>query len=270
MKFRIVGPLPCKAAMDVLKALTFGTNPDALLYTLPVRREIPDSVKVIASCTTGVQHLDGFKGDVISLAGDPILDTITATAEHTIGLIWAVTRGMNALCFTEWDRTKYPGGRMWSRMTLCVVGKGRLGRMVERMALGLGFTLTDDLGAADIVSLHVDLNDTTRGMVDDQFVARMKMGAYLINTARGEIIDHRALLIGLKGGKIAGYAADVLSHEFDADFDWRRHPLLMARAAGLNIVLTPHVGGSTLDAWEITQTHIAEKLVDYARAHSRP
>jgi phosphoglycerate dehydrogenase-like enzyme len=268
LKFRIVGPLPRKPAMDVLKALTFGANPDALFYTLPIRRDIPESVTVIASCTTGEQHLEGFKGTIISLANDPILETITPTAEHTFGLVWAVTRGVRALCFTDWDRTLYGGDRMLSKMALCVVGKGRLGKMVERIALGYGMTLTDDLGQADIVSLHVDLNETSRAMVNEQFIARMKMGSYLINTARGEVIDERAVLIGLKGGKLAGYAADVLSGEFGPDFDWRQHPLAWGRQAGLNIVLTPHVGGSTQDAWDLTQTHIAEKLVAYARAHS--
>lgn len=270
LKFRIVGPLPCPAAMQALRGLTFGANPDALYYTRPLRKPIPDGVAVIASCTTGIQHLDGFKGEIISLAGDPILETITPTAEHTIGLIWAVTRGIKALCYTDWDRTQYGAARMWSRMTLCVVGKGRLGKMVETMARALGFAIVDDIGAADVVSLHVDLNPTSQAMVNEAFVARMKMGSYLINTARGEVIDERAVLIGLKSGKLAGYAADVLSGEFADGFDWREHPLAIGRAAGLNIVLTPHVGGSTQDAWEITQTHIAEKLVDYARAHSRP
>jgi D-3-phosphoglycerate dehydrogenase len=182
-----------------------------------------------------------------------------AVAEHTIALMWAAARDLahmdRAVRQGTWEPRE---GVQLSGKTLGVIGLGGIGREVARIAAGMGLEVTawnrtkladspvplvdlDTLLArADIVSLHLVLNDETRGLIDGARLARMKRGAILVNTARGALVDEPALLGALKDGTIRHAALDVFHNEpLKAD-----HPL----ASMANVTLSAHAAFRTPEA----------------------
>ncbi|MGA8613775.1 MAG: NAD(P)-dependent oxidoreductase [Xanthobacteraceae bacterium] len=181
----------------------------------------------------------------------------TAVAEHAIALMLAASRDV-----AQMDRLIRSG--TWSTQegvqlrgkTLGIIGLGGIGREVLRIGRGLGMEviawnrtkqaderlveLDELLARADVISLHVALNDDTRGLLGSAQVARMKPGVILINTARAALIDETALLEGLRSGRIRHAGLDV----FHAEPLRRDHPL----AAMENVTLTAHAGFRTLEA----------------------
>lgn len=179
------------------------------------------------------------------------------TAELTWGLILALLRNIpreeRALHQGRWQTTLGVGAR---GKTLGIIGLGRLGSIVAGYGKAFGLdvigwsrNLTDaraaELGIkrvgkdelfshADIVTIHVNLNDSSRGLVGAAEFARMKPTAYLVNTSRGPIVDEGALLAALKGRRLTGAAIDVYDHEPVT----KDHPLLQLD----NVVVTPHLG----------------------------
>ena len=146
--------------------------------------------------------------------------------------------------------------------TLALVGSGAIGGAVARIAEAFGMRvvraavpgsptqagrtpLAEALPTADVVSLHCPLTDATRGMVDARFLAAMKPGAILINTARGALVDEGALVVALAAGTLGGVGLDVLSVEPPpAD-----HPLCDPRAPwAARVVVTPHIGWGAIEA----------------------
>jgi glycerate dehydrogenase len=163
--------------------------------------------------------------------------------------------------------------------TLALVGSGAIGGAVARIAEAFGMhvvraavpgsptpagrtSLTEALPDADVVSLHCPLTNATRGMVDARFLAAMKPGAILINTARGALVDEGALVAALAAGKLGGAGLDVLSVEPPpAD-----HPLCDARAPwAARVVVTPHIGWGAIEA----RRRLAAVATDNVRAFLR-
>ena len=158
--------------------------------------------------------------------------------------------------------------------TLVLVGSGAIGGAVARIAGAFGMRvvraavpgsptragrapLADALPGADFVSLHCPLTDATRGMVDARFLAALKPGAILINTARGALIDEAALVAALAAGKLGGVGLDVLAVEPPpAD-----HPLTDARAPWASrVVVTPHIGWGAIEARRRLAAEATENL----------
>ena len=176
-----------------------------------------------------------------------------ATAEMTIALMLALTRRV-----TEGDRFLRRGdawrwaptfmlGRGLAHMTLGIVGYGRIGQAVARLAEAHGMnvvhsvSLDELLGGADIISLHVPLTDHTHHLIGERELGLMKPTAYLVNTSRGPVLDEAALARALAEGRIAGAALDVFEREPDVQ------PALL----GLdNVVLVPHLASATHEARE--------------------
>jgi D-3-phosphoglycerate dehydrogenase len=171
-----------------------------------------------------------------------------------------------------WDRARFPGVELEGK-TLGVVGLGRIGRQVARRALGLGLrvlaydpfvapdrvrelgieavqSLPELYAASDLVTLHVPLNDATRGLLGAEAFALMRDGVRIVNAARGELVDEDALVEALEAGKVAGAALDVFAREPYAG------PLL----AFDQVVVTPHLAGSTTEAQDRAGTVIAEQV----------
>jgi glyoxylate reductase len=186
-------------------------------------------------------------------------DVLTgATAELTLALLLALLRRV-----AEGDRF-VRGGEQWAiaptfmlgtgleGKTLGVVGLGRIGREVARLAgcFGMrvvhssrsgGLPLGELLAEADAVTLHCPLTAATRHLIDEEALRRMRPTAVLVNTARGPIVDEDALVRALERGELAGAALDVYEHEPAV------HPGLVGRD---DVVLTPHVGSATTEARE--------------------
>lgn len=237
-------------------------------------------VRTIASNTTGSDHVDvayckehGIR--VITLENDPIRYELTAVAELTIGLIIALTRNLiparQSVLDGKWDRYPFGGPKMLSKMTLGILGVyGRLGVMVRELAeafniqvigwdtlypVPMGYDFI--LGNSDIVTIHIPKKGN-EGFCNKEFFQKMKEGSYFINTSRGEIVDEDALLWALETGKLRGAATDVLAGEFAPGFDVKSNKLVKYAQTHDNLIITPHIGGSTEDSWAMTEKRIME------------
>lgn len=205
-----------------------------------------------------------------------------AVAELTFALILALVRKI-ALADRSMRQGRWPkhelGGHLLRGKTLGIVGAGSIGRRVgelgaawrmrvlgcttriseaRRLAYAeVGITLTDldtVVAEADILSLHTPLDATTHQLVDAELLARMKPGAYLVNTARGGVVNEAALRDALARGHLAGASLDV--HETE------REGTIPPLAEFPNVVLTPHIGGMALES----QREIGERIVEIVRA----
>lgn len=114
---------------------------------------------------------------------------------------------------------------------------------------------------AEIISLHLHLNDETRGMLGEKEFSLMRDGVYIINTSRGAIIDENAFLKALKSGKVKGAGIDVLSEELDANIS----DIELVKYAKIhdNLIITPHIGGCTYDAQEKSSYFTVEKMIGF-------
>jgi D-3-phosphoglycerate dehydrogenase len=252
------------------------------------------ALRVIGSNTTSTPHIDEKAASergiqVFSLKNDiAFLESITATAEFTWSLILSLTRNTEraaqSVISGKWSRWEFGGEKMLSRMTIGIVGMGRIGKIVTRQAHGFGmrvlfydpfveahehaekmdsiFELAQHI---DILSIHVHLSPDTTGLINDKVFKAMKPQAIMINTARGAIVDTASLINALNSGQIAGAAIDVLDDEFEQSFSLAvtDHPLVQYAKAHSNLIITPHIAGSTRDAWHLTQRHTIEKMIDF-------
>jgi phosphoglycerate dehydrogenase-like enzyme len=213
--------------------------------------------------------------------------TATGVGEHTMALILAVMKQVvlahNALVQGRWLQwTLRPLTRDLDGKTLGLIGFGRTGRATAQRALGFGvrllahdpyITLRPEerarfggielvprerlLREADVVVCHVPLTAETRHMVDREFLARMKPTAYLINISRGGVVDQDALVEALRARRIAGAGLDVFTPEPLTP----GHPLTTLD----NVVLTPHVGAGTLDAFRTKMRFAFANILRFAR-----
>jgi D-3-phosphoglycerate dehydrogenase / 2-oxoglutarate reductase len=238
-----------------------------------------ERLRVIARAGVGVDNIDveaaTRKGILVLNA--PESSTIAA-AEHTIALLLALARRIPqahaSVAAGEWAREQFVGTEL-SGKTLGIVGLGKIGSEVARRAFAFGMRvlahdpyvteerarrLGVELGSwervlreSDVLSLHVPLGEGTRALIGAPELESMKRGAFLLNCARGGLVDEDALLQALIAGTCGGAALDVFAEEPPA----RRHPLL----AHPRVVVTPHLGGSTLEAQRSIAVDIAEQVL---------
>lgn len=252
-------------------------------------------LRAVVSPTTGLDHLDlaaleGRGVAVLSLRGETeFLRTVTGTAEHAWALLLALVRRLPAAAAAartgDWDRDRFRGRELAGK-TLGVVGLGRLGSMVARYGTAFGMrvvaydpyldpwpsgaapervaSLAALLAEADVVSLHVPLDDGTRGLMGSVALAAMKPGAVLVNTSRGSVVDEAALVEAVRSGRLAGAALDVVAGE-TAPGGAAASPAVAFASADDRILLTPHIGGATLESMENTEIFMAEKLARWIR-----
>ncbi len=255
-------------------------------------------LRLIATATTGLDHIDleyarqrGIK--ILSLRGEEkFLNTITSTAELACALMLNLVRGVSAAAETvkqyQWNRNQFRGHSVVGK-TLGIVGFGRLGRMMARYGAGLGMKVVAHdpfvaqkifqkhkvssasfknlLKLSDIISIHVHLDSTTENMFNGAVFKQMKPTSYLINTARGKIINEKDILAALKRKIIAGYATDVLADEISFGKVFGPHPLVEYAQEHNNILIVPHIGGMTFESRAATDIFIARKVVAWARKH---
>tara|TARA_R100001082_G_C4343434_1_gene151195 strand:- start:211 stop:1152 length:942 start_codon:yes stop_codon:yes gene_type:complete len=221
---------------------------------------------VILTASTGLNHIDcdfcrinGIK--VFSLKNDhnTLLKNLPSTAELSFGLMLSMLRKIpNAFADVQqgnWCYDSHMGHQLQGK-TIAIIGYGRLGGMMNNYCKAFGMnTIIHDppkkknnlkkiFSDAEIISLHVHASKNTRNMINLNFLNKMKKNCYLINTSRGEIVNEQDVITFLQSGKLKGYAADVITDEYG-----NRHnsPILKGIKSGLNILITPHVGGMT---WE--------------------
>jgi len=231
-----------------------------------------DRVRVVGRLGVGLDNID------VAACAARGIEVIPATganaesvAEYVIAAAMVLLRGAflstPSLEAGEWPRQALSQGREVSGKTLGIVGFGSIGRLTARKAEALGMRVlsydplvaeatTRDLDAllaeSDVVSLHLPLTDQTRGLFDASLLARMKPGAVLVNTARGGIVDEAALAALLRDGRLAGAALDVFERE--------PLPAGSPLAGAPRLILTPHIGGLTLESNERVSGLIAERV----------
>jgi D-3-phosphoglycerate dehydrogenase len=237
-------------------------------------------LKVIGRAGVGVDTIDVEAATErgVAVLNAPAGNTVSA-AELAFALLLALIRKVPAADRSmkegQWDRTRFGGIELY-RKTLGLVGAGRVGGEVASRARAFGMrvlaydpylseeaarsleveltTLDTVLREADVVSLHVPLTESTRGLLGEKQLALLKPTAVLVNAARGGVVDEAALARLLAEGRLAGAALDVFEQEpLPADHPLRRLP---------NVVLTPHLGASTEEA----QLNVALEIAESVRA----
>ena len=234
------------------------------------------------SVGTNQVDLEAARGRGVPVFNAPFSNT-RSVAELTIGEIVMLLRKITDRSISAhgggWDKSAEGSFEVRGKV-LGIVGYGNIGSQLSTLAEAMGMrviyydqtdrlrhgntepvdSLHELLGSADIVSLHVPETPQTAGMIGAEQIAAMNPGSYLINNSRGTVVDLDALAAALKSGHLAGAAVDVFPVEPASNSDRFVSPL-----QGLpNVILTPHVGGSTEEAQERIGAEVARKLIDYS------
>ena len=239
-------------------------------------------LRVIGRAGVGVDNIDleaaTHKG--IAVMNTPGANAV-AVAEQTLGMMLSMARHLcraDALMHAgKWEKKSLQGTELRAK-TLGIIGLGRIGMEVARRARAFGMELIghdpfvsvavakeqgirlaelDELyAAADYITLHVGLTPQTTGMINQASIAKMKKGVRLVNCARGELVNEADLAQGLETKQVAAAALDVFTEE----------PLKNSPLTALeNVILTPHVGGSTFEAQEAVGVQIAQQVKEYLK-----
>jgi glyoxylate reductase len=267
-------------SQDELKRRLAGKQGLICVVTDKITPEVLDAgreLKVVANIAVGYDNIDvaaaKSRGIVVTNTPDVLTE---AVAEITWGLIFSITRRI-----VEGDRlVRRRGWKGWALdfmlgtelggKQLGIIGRGRIGRAVAAKAPAFGMqvvfaahsgekpkqgemSLDELLVTSDVISIHTPITAANRHLIDRKALARMKRSAFLVNTARGPIIDEEALAWALKERLIAGAALDV----------YEREPEIVAELLELeNVVLAPHLGSATRE----TRTAMADMAVRNAVA----
>ena len=238
-----------------------------------------DRLRVVARAGVGVDNVDveaaTRRGVVVANA--PQSNVITA-AEHTMALLLALARNVpqahKSLTGGAWDRSKFSGVEL-NEKTLGILGFGRIGQLVAHRARGFGMrviaydpflaadrfrelgvdraaTPQDIYAVADFITIHLPKNKETEGFLNAAAFAQMKDGVRILNVARGPLVVDEDLQAALDSGKVAGAALDVFRVEPVTD-----HPLF----AYPNVIVTPHLGASTVEATDRAGYQAAEQAI---------
>lgn len=254
---------------------------DALVFTMePMNARVLDAamrLKVIARPGVGYDNVD-----LDAATRNGVIVTVAAGTNHqsvadfTFGLLLAATRGIpkaaESVRQQGWERVT--GTEVWNKK-IAIIGLGRIGKEVARRARGFDMEVVvvtrnpdhefarqhgiryvsseEALREADFVSLHAPLTPDTENLIDARAIARMKPGAYLINTSRGGLVDEQALADGVRSGHLAGAAVDVLRVEGAGS------PSPLIGVPG--IIVTPHMATFTRESIERVSMSVARSVV---------
>ncbi|MDY4762302.1 NAD(P)-dependent oxidoreductase [Streptococcus thoraltensis] len=259
------------------------------LYTtqLPVDKEMIDAgtnLKIISTHSVGFDHIDidyaKEKGIVVANSPEAVM---VPTAELAVSLMLASMRQVafldRRLRDGEWVNTSLPAGlsQGLSGKTVGIFGFGRIGQEVAKMVQAFGAKViynkrnplskakeealqvsyrdfADLLAEADVISLHAPATDETKGLFNAEIFNKMKTGVFLINTARGSLVDEEAMIAALKSGKLSGAGLDVY------EVEGQSHPELTKLE---NVVMTPHSGSATWDARIKLSREAAQNIISY-------
>lgn len=231
-----------------------------------------DNIDITAATEAGVLVLNSPEGNTAS------------AAEHTIALMFAIARQVPAADASmkqqKWERSKFMGSELFNK-TLGVIGLGKVGSRVAHVAQSVGMkvlvfdplinaeraaklnlqsiALEEIWRRADFITIHTPKTRETTNLISAAVLSRVKPGVRIINTSRGGVIDEAALARALQEGRVAGAALDV----FDSEPPPKDSPLY---SVGDKIILTPHLGASTVEAQFNVAIDLAEQMRDYLTA----
>jgi D-3-phosphoglycerate dehydrogenase len=274
------GPLPESRMLELVAKGDFDgwlIGDDAITRAV-IEKSLP-RLKVISKYGIGLDKVDvksatEFKLPVTFCPGV----NHTTVAEHVFGLMLAIYRDIVPQCnYVKSGNWKRLTGHELAGKTIGVIGLGRIGKEVSSRARAFGMnviafdlywdekfaqqysvqradSIEDVLKVSDIVTLHTNLTDETRHLMNSKRLAIMKKGSVLINTARGELVETNDIVAALKSGQLLGYGADVLESEPPP----KDHPLF----ACPNAVLTPHIGSRTYESVARQAKMAAQNLIN--------
>jgi D-3-phosphoglycerate dehydrogenase / 2-oxoglutarate reductase len=248
---------------------------DALMEKAP-------KLRVIGRAGVGVDNIDA---EAATRRGIVVMNTpganAVAVAELTIGLMLALARKLptanNTMHAGKWEKKSLQGAELRGK-TLGILGLGRIGLEVAKRAKGFGLeivgsdpfvsaavarengiklvSLEELIATSDYITLHVGLKPQTAGVINAKSLAAMKKGVRIINCARGELVEEEALVAALKSGHVGGAALDVFTVEPPKDSPYAEFE---------NVILTPHIAGSTGEAQEAVGIQIARQVREYLK-----
>lgn len=271
------GPLPESRMLELAGDIDAFLCGDDKITQAVIDKALP-RLKVISKYGVGLDKIDV---NYVSKKGIPLTFcpgvNHTTVAEHTFALLLALSRNLiteaNYCSNGEWVRIT--GNEIMGK-TISIIGMGRIGKEVAVRARAFGMKVVgfdlfwDDefatknqvtrcsnideaLSLGDVISLHVNLTEETRGLINKERINKMKKGAIILNCARGEIVNTNDLADALNNEVIRGYGADVLDQEPPN----KNHPLLKAK----NSVITPHIGSRTLESVQRQAEMAAKNLI---------
>jgi D-3-phosphoglycerate dehydrogenase len=238
------------------------------------------NLKVVGRAGIGVDNVDipAATAAGVVVMNTPFGNSIT-TAEHAIAMMFALARQLPAADLStqagKWEKNRFMGIELYSK-TLGLIGCGNIGGIVADRANGLKMKviaydpflsperaveigvekveLDELLARAEVITLHTPLTDKTRNILSAENLAKTRKGVFIINCARGGLVDEAALRAGLDSGHIGGAAFDVFVEEPAKSNVLFGHP---------NFIATPHLGASTAEAQENVALQVAEQMADY-------
>lgn len=252
-----------------------------------VKREVIESARNLKLIIRGGVGVDNIDVEAASEAGIEVRNTPAASsisvAELALGMMFALLRKIpqtdHALKQGKWVKKEYKGIELWGK-TLGVVGFGRIGRAVAERAMGLGMnilyydvitlppisappgvtikqvSMEELLKKSDIITLHIPYDPKKGAVIGKKELELVKDGVYIINCARGGVVEESALIEALKSGKVAGAGLDVFESEPNFNPAFREIE---------NVVLTPHIGASTKEG----QKRVGGEVVNIIREFSK-
>jgi D-3-phosphoglycerate dehydrogenase len=284
-----------KIMLDVFGPEYLFTNPNKQNFLLDGDILQCGKLKVINTCSTGLNHIDldyckEHNIDIWSLKEDyELINDLPSTSELAFGLMLSLLRNIpksfHSVRDGNWDYEPFVGHQIKGK-TIGVIGYGRLGKIMCRLfdSWGVKILLYDPyvfsfggvsrvnkrnrqiveldelLERSDVISLHVHVTDETRGMIDDEFLSKMKQGSYLVNTSRGELVDEDSIIKSIEQGHLKGYGTDVIKDEFG---DIQNSKLVeFSINPNNNVVITPHIGGMTIEGQTKAYTWAVSKFKD--------
>ncbi len=294
--FEVIGN-PSERLLPPIEMQNFVKGADAILCLIidKITKEVIDAagenLKIIANYGVGFDNIDTTyaKQKNIMVTNTPSELSSRAVAEFTIGLIFSVLKRIvegDEFCrrgdMGGWKPEIFLGMNLEDK-TLGIVGLGRIGCLVAKMAKAFGLRvvynkrnrdqkLEEEFGLeymsfenllreSDIVSLHVPLTEETKHLINPQTLETMKDTAFLINTSRGGVVDEAALVEYLKKGKLAGAALDVYEYEPEINPELCQLP---------NVVITPHIASSVLEVRDEMAIMAAKNIVEALNGRQPP
>jgi D-3-phosphoglycerate dehydrogenase len=273
------GPLPEERMLELAGDLDGALCGDDAFTREVIEKMLP-RLKVISKYGIGLDKIDLVACNENKI---PILFTPgvnhTTVAEHAFALLLAGVKNLvssfNSTRSGGWQRDT--GNEIWQK-SMGIIGLGRIGQEVAKRARAFDMdvhafdiywpedfaaqhsitrhdSLQSVLEASDVVSLHTFLSDQTRHMINPDSLSKMKPGAWLLNTSRGELVDNEAIVAALDAGRLGGYATDVLDEEPpSADHCLTNHP---------KVIVTPHVGSRTYESVPRQAMRATNNLVNF-------
>ena len=264
------------------KINTIFCNPNRQGYILNKEILKNSSIKLINTASTGLNHINqhdcrqlGIK--ILSLTKDfKLLKKLPSTSELSFGLMINLQRNLiqafQSVRDKKWDYTPFIGQEL-SSLTIGIIGLGRLGNFMAKYAKVFGMkvvyfdpqkkikrykktNLRRLIQISDVISLHAHVNNDTKHMINKRVLSFAKKKPIIINTSRGELVNEKDIIWGLKNKIISGYGTDVIEKEF---VDIKKSPIIK-NINKYNIIVTPHIGGMTRQGQQRAYNFAIDKI----------